>query len=303
MRRIPCFVLVVMLAAAALPAASQTLIGSVNAQVGGYYLAADTTEVILDINGYFATPGSGTNKFYKLMPCRIVDTRGGQDGGTLVAGMERDYNIAGACGIPSTATAYSLNVTVDPASKSLDYLTVWPKGQTMPGVSTLNDPTGTIVANAAIVPAGMLGATAFYPSGHNTDLIVDVDGYFAPPASGGLQLYTQVPCRVLDTRTSGGAFNGTYNPPNGVNVAGSACLVPSAAKAYVFNATVVPPGPMLFLTLWPHGETQPNVSTLNAPDGAITSNMALLPTDDGSIDAYSAALTQMLLDISGYFAP
>jgi len=34
--------------------------------------------------------------------------------------------------------------------QSLGYLTVWPKGEPQPLVSTLNNLTGTIVANAAI---------------------------------------------------------------------------------------------------------------------------------------------------------
>ena len=76
--------------------------------------------------------------------------------------MERDYTIAGQCGVPSNAAAYSFNVTVLPAAGGLDYLTVWPKGESRPTVSTLNDNTGTVVANAAIVPAGSENATAFY---------------------------------------------------------------------------------------------------------------------------------------------
>jgi hypothetical protein len=71
----------------------------------------------------------------------------------------------------------------------------------------------------------------------------------------------------------------------------------------VFNATVVPAGLLGYLTLWPDGETQPVVSTLNAIDGAITSNMAIVPTNDGKINAYSTDLTQLILDISSYFAP
>ena len=45
------------------------------------------------------------------------------------------------------------------------------------------------------------------------------------------------------------------------------------------------------------------VSTLNATDGAITSNMAIVPNGNGKIDAYAAGLTQLVLDISSYFAP
>ena len=58
------------------------------------------------------------------------------------------------------------------------------------------------------------------------------------------------------------------------------CGPPSNAEAYIFNATVVPPGRMPYLTLWPDGEGQPTVSTLNAFDGFITSNMAIVPTNE-----------------------
>jgi hypothetical protein len=44
-------------------------------------------------------------------------------------------------------------------------------------------------------------------------------------------------------------------------------------------------------------------SSLNATDGAITSNMAIVPTANGSVDAYASAITQLILDISSYFAP
>jgi hypothetical protein len=88
-----------------------------------------------------------------------------------------------------------------------------------------------------------------------------------------------------------------------VDVINSPCSPPANAQAYVFNATVVPPGALGYLTLWPDGGDQPLVSTLNAIDGAITSNMAIVPTNNGSIDAYASSLTQMILDISSYFAP
>jgi YVTN family beta-propeller protein len=259
----------------------------------------NTSNVILDTNGYFVAPGGGSLQFYTVTPCRIVDTRNNQDGGTLQAGVERDYNIPPNCGIPTTASAYSLNVSVIPPSGGLDYLTVWPKGEPQPTVSTLNDPTGTIVANAAIVPAGAQNATAFYAHNNNTDLLVDVNGYFAPPGTGGLSLYPTVPCRVLDTRNGSGAFMGQIT----VGVASSPCALPNNAEGYVFNATVIPSGRLGFLTLWPHGQTQPTVSTLNALDGFVTSNAAIVPTSDGSIDAYAPAPTQLILDLSGYFAP
>lgn len=275
----------------------------------------DTTDVILDIDGYFAAPPTGTDQFYPLAPCRIIDTRHGQYGGTLPANQESYYpleSINSNCAIPSTngaPTAYSLNITVLPAPGGLGYLTVWPHGETRPTVSTLNDLTGTIVANAAIVPAGSNHETAFYPSGNNTDLLVDVNGYFAPAGgSGALSLYPVTPCRAFDSRKipPGQPFQGQW--PGGIGMTASSCAPPASAQAFVLNATVVPNGYMGFLTLWPGGTgLMPVVSTLNAIDGFITSNMAIVPSgvspNQGYINAYTEALTQLILDISGYFAP
>ena len=50
--------------------------------------------------------------------------------------------------------------------------------------------------------------------------------------------------------------------------------------------------------------SSPLPQTPNAWDGAVTSNLAIVPTSNGSVDAYAGGgVTQLLLDISGYFAP
>jgi hypothetical protein len=270
--------------------------------------ATNTTNVIVDVNGYFAPVSGSTLAFYPLPPCRVADTRhSGYPQGlgppSLTGGLERAFPILNAtttCNIPpSGVAAYSLNLTVVPHG-SLGYLTVWPTGQIRPSVSTLNDVLGKVIANAAIVVAGTNGNVSVYPTS-DTDLVIDINGYFAAAGMGGLSLYSVTPCRVIDTRTAGGAFNGLLSPP--VDVVGSPCGVPSLAQAYVFNASVVPTGPLGYLTLWPDGTAQPLVSTLNALDGSISSNMAIVPTNNGDVDAFASGLTQLILDISSYFAP
>jgi hypothetical protein len=47
---------------------------------------------------------------------------------------------------------------------------VWPQGDAEPLVSTLNNLTATIVANAAIVSAGASGGIAVYPD-QDTDIL------------------------------------------------------------------------------------------------------------------------------------
>jgi phosphate-induced protein 1 len=268
------------------------------------FFATDDTDLVLDINGYFVPNTDVTAlAFFPVTPCRLVDTRQAAaplGGPSLVASATRTFPILSApCNLPATAKAYSMNFTSVP-NGPLNFLTTWPAGQTQPLVSTLNAGTGTVTANSAIVPAGTNGDISVFVT-NNSDLVIDVDGYFAPPAAGGLSLYGLTPCRVLDTRNTPSfpPFTGTVN----ANVVPSGCGAPSTAQAFVMNATVVPPGPFNFLTLWPQGTPQPLVSTLNASDGFVTSNLAIVPTVNGQISSFASNPVHLILDISGYFAP
>ena len=266
--------------------------------------ATDTTDLILDINGYFV-PGSNPTalSFYPVTPCRVVDTRNpaaALGGPSLPAQGTRTFPIlSSSCGLPATAQAYSLNFAAVPKGP-LGFLTAWPAGRSQPLVASLNDLTGTVASNAAIVPAGSNGAINVFTT-DATDLVIDVSGYFAPPSQGGLSLYTVTPCRVADTRLPAGA------PPfasiRDVNVVAAPCIVPATAQAYVFNATVIPAGALGFITMWPQGQQQPLAATLNALDGAITNNMAIVPSRTGSVSVFPSDPTHLVLDISGYFAP
>jgi hypothetical protein len=278
----------------------------VPAGTGGAVCAFVThdTELVIDINGYFV-PATDTSAlaFYPLAPCRLVDTRlvtGPLGGPSLTGNSARTFPIlSSACNVPAAAQAYSLNFTSVPKGP-LGFLTTWPAGHAQPFVSTLNAPTGVVTANAAIVPAGANGDVSVFVT-NDSDLVIDINGYFGPPGAGGLSLFNLTPCRVLDTRNPPGSqpLSGTLN----VNITASGCSVPSSAQAYVLNATVVPPGLLGYLTLWPQGAAQPLVSTLNALDGAVTSNMAIVPTNNGSISGFALNPAHLVLDISGYFAP
>ncbi len=124
--------------------------------------------------------------FVGVTPCRLMDTRTGAGftgafGGPIIAGgTTRTVPIPSSpnCTIPSTAQAYSLNVTVVPPAP-LGYVTLYPTGLPQPLVSTLNDSQAAVVANAAIVPAGTAGSVNVFVS-NTTDLVLDINGYYAP---------------------------------------------------------------------------------------------------------------------------
>ncbi len=279
-------------------------------------LPSNDTHLVLDISGYFVPASTaGALQFYPLTPCRIADTRlapGPFGGPSLAGGSVRNFQVlSSSCHVPAAAQAYSLNYTAVP-NGSLGYLTTWPAGQTQPMVSTLNAPTGAVTANAAIVTAGSNGDISVFAS-NTTDLVIDINGYFAPPGTGGLSFVPLTPCRVLDTRNAPGSAPeldpqgpASSSPISGtlaVNVTASGCGIPTSAQAYVLNATVIPSATLGYLSLWPDGTPQPVVSTLNAGDGAVTSNLAIVPTTNGSIDVFASNPTHLVLDIFGYFAP
>src|ERR1019366_9336580 len=150
---------------------------------------------------------SQAQQFVAVTPCRLVDTRPEHGGsGPIPGGTFQNFPIPqeGGCNIPTSAAAYSLNVTVVPQGQ-LAYLTIWPTGENQPLVSILNSLDGRIKANAAIVPAGYQGAVSIYVT-QTTNVVLDIDGYFAPVSGSTLAFYPLTPCRVADTR------NSTYPP-------------------------------------------------------------------------------------------
>lgn len=253
---------------------------------------SDTTDVVIDASGYFMQDSAGS-AFYALTPCRAADTR--ESGGIL----NGTRTFIPGCGIPAGAAAVSLNATVVP-SGSLGYLTLWPSGGQQPFVSTLNSPTGKVTANAAIVPLGANGGVDAYAT-NPTHLVLDVNGYFAAPSTSGLAFYPVTPCRVADTRNSTVM---TGNSSRDFQVTAGNCGIPSTARAFALNVTVVPREPLGYLTLWPTGQGQPFVSTLNSPDGSIVANAAIVPSGaNGSVSVFVTNATDVVLDVTGYFAP
>lgn len=124
---------------------------------------------------------SGPYSYFPLTPCRVIDTRGaaGTNGGPALTTARRDFQIRGFCGVPTTAKAVSMNVTVTGASAG-SWLTIWPSGTATPPVSTINfDQNAFALANGAIM--GLSTATrdlSVQNANGTVHLIIDVTGYF-----------------------------------------------------------------------------------------------------------------------------
>lgn len=120
--------------------------------------------------------------FVGITPCRIADTRGSGFAGAygpppLAAGAPRNFPLAGQCGIPASAEAVSLNVTVT-NTLGPGFILIHPQGGAQPVVSTLNYIAGNTLANAAVVPLGAGGGITVVAGVSGADLILDTNGYY-----------------------------------------------------------------------------------------------------------------------------
>lgn len=123
--------------------------------------------------------------FYSLTPCRTMDTRGGAPigGPALTHGATRIVNLHGLCGIPATAVAVSVNVTlVSPTG--FGQLQAYRGNAAGPsGTTTVAFKPSDNRANNAVLPLasnknGTLAMLLEIPGGGSADVIVDVNGYF-----------------------------------------------------------------------------------------------------------------------------
>jgi hypothetical protein len=140
-------------------------------------VAVPPTEVHGGAVEVLADPGS----FYTLVPCRVVDTRNGEGpfGGPPLSELSvRSFALVNVCGIPATARALSVNVTVVQPSANGD-LRIFPSDVSVPLTSTINFEAGQTRANNAIVGLSELGElNVRNDAAGSVHLVIDVNGYF-----------------------------------------------------------------------------------------------------------------------------
>jgi hypothetical protein len=298
--------------------------------VSGYYAPAGTADPNNFSNGlvYFPLP----------KPIRVLDTRagtqalynGGNGNTKFKAGGTSNYKLTdvtyGGYTIPAAARVLVANTTaVAPVGKG--FVTIYPgpadaNGANRPVVASLNYNVGSNTANAPQLTLGTDGSTNVY-SLAETDVIIDVSGYYAPAGtadpnnfSKGLGYYPlSKSVRVLDTRAGTQA---TYNGSNGNTrfkaggtnnyVLTGVSSIPSTAQVVVANTTAVAPAGKGYLTLYPgpadaSGANRPVVASLNYNIGSNIANATQLTLGtDGSVNVYSLSETDVIIDVSGYYA-
>jgi hypothetical protein len=165
--------------------AGQTVPNRVIVKVGtggqvSLFNAAGSINLVADVNGWFTdtTAGQSGDIFVGTSPSRIMDTR--LSGAPAGPASTIHMNVAGQGGVPSSgAHSVVLNVTVtNPAAAVSSYLTLWPTGASQPLASDLNFVNGLTVANLTIVKIGASGQVDVYNAAGNTQIVVDVVGWY-----------------------------------------------------------------------------------------------------------------------------
>ncbi|HMZ18161.1 MAG TPA: putative Ig domain-containing protein [Blastocatellia bacterium] len=286
--------------------------------------ALTTTDIVVDITGYYALPGASGLYFHTLpTPVRLLETRVGQTvgcirpGAPLTANTETTFTATGNCtDIPTTARAIVGNATtVSPQAGG--YLTLFPANAALPLVASSNYDTDQIVNGPFTAGLSSAGQFKIFTSA-TTHLVVDVLGYYSTDAedvNGAGLLFTplSVPVRLLETRADqtvgcfrpGAPLNsGQVYSQSARGVCGVA-TIPANALGVVGNATVVLPAGGGYLTLWPSTAEQPTTATSNYNVGQVVNRHFIvgLGAGDGAFKMFSSARTELVIDLSGYFAP
>jgi hypothetical protein len=144
-------------------------------------------------------PAKSEAVFVAITPCRVADTRiaGGALGNNSsrgfyvrgTAGFNTQGGKVGGCGVPSSATAVTTNVTIPAVSGGGGYMIGWPYGTTTPHTNFVTYPanqTVTVNPTLALSTGGADPSLAIKNVGHTAHVLIDVTGYFAPQMEGSV---------------------------------------------------------------------------------------------------------------------
>ncbi|MFN0123257.1 MAG: putative Ig domain-containing protein [Blastocatellia bacterium] len=255
-------------------------------------------------------------QYYPLStPIRLLDTRAGQPGcdapgAPIGAGTARTQTAAGrTCGgvtIPASAKALTGNITT--VQSGGGYLTLYPSDAAKPLSANSNYNANEVLNNVFTTGLGAVdGAFKIFVTS-NTDVVVDITGYYAAPGVGGLYFHPlPKPARLLDTRagqtacvTPGAKLQAGSNTP--LDSQGNCIGIPAGTKAIVGNATTVGPEAAGYLTLYPAGVAQPLAASSNFTAGQTMNGPFITGLSAvGELKIFTSATTDLIIDVLGYY--
>ena len=258
-----------------------------------------TAHVIVDLSGWW---GSGANRFASIAPVRAYDSR--TPGRTPLEPFQPRAIEIPASAVPENAVSAVINLT-STRSDEAGYFTAYPCGGTAPNASNLNFHAGEDRAVAAIVGLAA-GRQICVLSSVRSDVIVDVNGYYAPAPQFGptASLRTSSGVRLVDTRNGIGGPRRPFAPFE-VRAYRPADVLPGGgqASAVVLNVVTDSALDAGYVTMFPCQPNVPNVSSLNYRPPWVTSNLAVVELGpDGTVCVQTSTTTDVIIDVYGVAA-
>jgi RHS repeat-associated protein len=257
-----------------------------------------------------ASPPAGTGGAFRPLQGRLADTRIGTGGysAPLPANTNRQYQVTGMVGVPSTGvSAVLLSVTaLAPAALGDMSITPNPKTPGSTGSIVLSWGAGETVSNTGLVAMGSNGQILVNSSA-TTGMLIDVQGYFltgnGTPGPGGYVPVT--PTRIVNTATGLGAplakiATGSSLTIQAAGVAG----VPVSASGVFVTITAIHQASGGWIEPYPTGTTPP-VGSLNFPGTGATDfgvSVHVNASGQASILVGGGGPTDILVDVVGYFS-
>jgi hypothetical protein len=297
----------------ATPAASWVLVDDLHITAVSPAHAVGTVDVTVTNNAatsvitaadHFTFLPDSPSVYTAQTPVRLLDTR--NNGGRLGPGGDYVLRIGGIS-VPANANAVILNVTVTNTSSG-GALIVYPTGAAQPTASNLNWTRGETVPNLVSVGLGTSGQITIHNIQGAVDVVVDLEGYFAPSGGGTAgEFVALTPARITDTRSGSGQPNAGSKLGAGstlnVQVTGAGGVPVSGAAAVVLNVTVTNTSAAGALIVWPTGQARPLASNLNWSKGKTVPNRAVVALGTaGQVSIYNiSGSTDVIVDVNGYF--
>ena len=290
---------------------------AVTANITVTNLAGTSATSSADQFGYQSASSPPTvGVYFPLSPVRVADTRPNSgyqlQGNKFGPSVIQNVTVTGLDSVPTTATTVVANVTVTNTTSDGGYLTLWPTGQSQPETSNLNFSAGQSVANLVTINVGSNGQISIFNYSGQSDVIIDVEGYYGPVASNGGLYNPLVPARLADSRPgniyqlSGSTF--TSGQTQQISVLGAGGVPSSGVSSVILNVTATnTTGSGDYVSVFPGG-TAPNSSNLNFSAGQSVSNRVIVPVSalgNVSISFFSVtagATADIIVDVNGYFS-
>jgi hypothetical protein len=267
-------------------------------------------------------PGALRTALTTVSPTRIMDTRSGLGvaQSQMQAGETRTLQVTGTHGVPGNAGAIVVNVGVtNTHGAGSGYVLVYPCNTSQPLASTVNWLAGQTIAILTQVALGSAGCLNVFNATGQTDVFLDLQGYFLPATVGtttsGLYNPLLTPLRALDTRVGLNAPQAKVGPGGTLllQVAGNSALhtspaIPATASAVTLNLTEVNGG-FSYLSAYPSpdGTTCPadlTSSNLNFPASRVLANRVTVHVGpNGTVCFYnSLGNVDVLVDLVGWYS-